>query len=135
MSILSWQKNVKEIPDQIDGHIVRSIGFTAFFGCDTIKSVKIPNSIRYIKDAAFAVCKKLYSITIPEGVEYIGEKAFMGCPGLGFIYLPNSLKRIGRAAFKDSDYRHITAVVPYDSYAEELHGVIQALYRRICGNY
>lgn len=46
-----------------------------------IKSVVIPDSVKYIGNNAFLNCKKLVSVTMPSEIEF-GDHVFDGCPGL-----------------------------------------------------
>lgn len=53
----------------------RGIGELAFFR-STIKSISIPNTVRFIDYGAFRFCENLTSITIPNSVISIGDSAF-----------------------------------------------------------
>lgn len=55
---------------------VTSIGMLAFYGCDGLTSVTIPNSVKSIGEGAFDGCSSLTSVTIPKGVKRIGERVF-----------------------------------------------------------
>ena len=78
---------------------VTSIGMGAFYGCESLTAITIPNSVTIIEDNAFHDCIKLSSITIPESVEIIGDSAFAYCESLKVIAIPNSVKYIGDWAF------------------------------------
>ena len=78
---------------------VTSIGPSAFFDCEGLTSVTIPNSVTSIGDWAFYACKGLTSVTIPNSVTSIGESAFLGCTGLTSVTIPNSVTSIGDYAF------------------------------------
>ena len=79
---------------------VTSIGEYAFYDCDSIKSIVIPNGIISIEDCAFCRCRFLTSIDIPNSVLSIGEYAFDYCYGLTSITVPNSVTIIGNGAFR-----------------------------------
>ena len=78
-----------------------SIGDSAFWGCTSLKSVTIPDSITSIGYAAFRECTSLKSVTIPDSVTSIGNTAFVSCTSLISITIPNSVTEIGDAAFRE----------------------------------
>lgn len=78
---------------------VTAIGFSAFYDCDSLTSVTIPNSVTSIESDAFRGCRSLTSVNIPNSVTSIGDCAFYDCSGLKSVELPNSLVDIGRSAF------------------------------------
>ena len=77
---------------------VTQIGAYAFYECDYIVSVIIPNSVTSLGDYAFAGCSNLTFIDIPRSVTSIGTVALAGC-NLTSIKIPNSVTSIGGMAF------------------------------------
>ena len=65
------------IPSQLDGYTVIRIGDSAFFKCDSLTSVTIPNSVTSIGWNAFYWSESLSKITIPDTVTSIEEDAFL----------------------------------------------------------
>ena len=61
---------------------VTSIGAFAFWGCEGLTEVTIPNSVTSIGESAFDACYGLTEVTIPSSVTSIGERAFCGCTEL-----------------------------------------------------
>lgn len=91
---------------------VTAISYKAFYGCDLVSSVLIPNSVLSIDSyvhyfngnkyifGAFQGCTNLLNIKMSERVRYIGEKAFKGCPCYAeTVTIPSSVKHIEKAAF------------------------------------
>ncbi len=93
------------IPSQIKygkyTYEVTSIGAGAFYWCDGLTSITIPNSVTSIGEGAFYCCESLTSITIPNSVTSIGDSAFDNCSSLTSITIPNSVTSIGKEAFDD----------------------------------
>ena len=90
-----------DIPAQIDGKKVTSIGYRAFYACFSLRSITIPSSITSIGDYAFTSCIYLENITIPDSVTSIGNWAFSYCDRLMSVTLPESVTSIGERAFYD----------------------------------
>lgn len=78
---------------------VTSIGNTAFYLCNSLTSVTIPNSVTSIGNSAFYACRSLTSVTIPSYLKSIGEGAFAYCHSLTTVTIPHSVKSIERAVF------------------------------------
>ena len=82
------------IPDR-----VTSIGDGAFYGCTSLTSIIIPDSVTSIGDDAFAYCTSLTSITLPDNVTTIGSSAFWVCTSLTSVTIPDRVTSIGASAF------------------------------------
>ena len=79
-----------DIPSQIDGSALASIGESAFADSN-IKKITLPDTVTTIGWFAFSGCKELREITIPESVSLIGYGAFDGCSSdLVIVCAPNS---------------------------------------------
>lgn len=85
----------------------RGIGVNAFSN-SKIKSISIPNTVRFINDHTFYACHSLSSITIPNGVTTIGNSAFHHCDSLTSIDIPDSVVSIGDRAFDNSNISSAT---------------------------
>ncbi len=78
----------------------RFIHSSAFYDCDSLKSITIPNSVISIGGGAFYRCSSLTSITIPNSVISIGNNAFFGCYALTSVTIGDSVTSIGERAFR-----------------------------------
>ena len=88
-----------QVKEYVIGDGVTGVGERAFWYCDGLTSVTIPNSVTTIGNYAFVGCSGITSITIPESVTSIGGWAFEDCSGLTSVTIPNSVLTIGRGAF------------------------------------
>ncbi len=80
---------------------VTSIGDEAFYDCDSLTTITIPDSVTSIGEYAFLHCSNLTSITIPASVTSIGYNAFRSCSQLTTVTLGanSKLTSIGTSAF------------------------------------
>ena len=80
---------------------VTSIGYRAFYNCDSLTSVTIPDSVTSIGFYAFEYCSSLTSIDFGENsrLTSIGFYAFEYCSSLTSIEIPESVTSIGDRAF------------------------------------
>lgn len=82
---------------------VTSIGYRAFFDCESLTNVRISNGVTNIGDGAFCGCKNLTSATIPSSVISMGDYAFENCYFTPNNYVNNSACKDTGATFVDSD--------------------------------
>lgn len=74
------------------------------FDCQTeLKSVLLPDGIKYIREGAFNMCQSLTKIVLPPLVESIGDESFAFCKNLKSVCLPKFLKDIGEYSFWGCD--------------------------------
>ena len=64
-------------------------------------SLKLPDSVTYLKDGTFANCVNLISISLSQNIERIGDNTFNACINLESVELPANLKEIGDSCFRD----------------------------------
>ena len=105
-----------------NGH-VKTIGVSAFEGCESLETINIPatvtkvskaafrncpalqslsgmNKVKEIGDSAFIDCTRITSLPTLSALTQLGISAFEGCSGLTNIFLPATLTKIGARAFK-----------------------------------
>ena len=93
---------IVKIPAYICDKPVTEIGDRCFRDC-SIKTIIIPNTVKFIDDCAFIRCSNLKNVYIPNSVAGIHHLAFAGCNSLTNITIPDSVINIGRSAFFDCD--------------------------------
>ncbi|MBQ3013764.1 MAG: leucine-rich repeat protein [Clostridia bacterium] len=71
----------------------------AFYNCNTITAVQMPNSVKTVGRAAFYDCSSLAFIELPPTLEVIQDYTFYRCKNLIITSLPPMLTYIGRSAF------------------------------------
>ena len=105
---------------------VQSLGYGAFYLCENLTQVIIPDTVSYFGGRVFgetpwleakraenpfvtvdgilidgAACE--VAANIPDSVEYIGDAAFASCDSLTDITIPEGIRSIGRWAFSYCD--------------------------------
>ncbi len=96
---------------------VTAIGSAAFKGTQ-LKSITIPEGVTSIWNDAFNGCQSLTSVKMPQTLKYLGVRAFYNCSKLNNISLRNT-KSCGNEAFsgctglKSVDFSAITSLGNY----------------------
>ncbi|MEE0888597.1 MAG: leucine-rich repeat domain-containing protein [Bacteroidales bacterium] len=113
------------IPDSITSnnktYPITVIKGKAFYNCEDLTSIIIPNTVKIIGTAgntsgAFENCKNLKSITIGCNVEYIGKYAFRTCKKLETITcFAENAPLFGSDVFSNDANANKTINIPYNS--------------------
>ena len=90
------------IPSTLGGYNVVSIGYRAFAGSPTLRTLSIPDGITTISAEAFAACPNLTSVEIGQSVSYIGSLAFANCQNLSNVMFNSFLENIEANAFDNT---------------------------------
>lgn len=91
------------IPDTVLYYYpVVGIESAAFYGCNELTSITLPNTIRFIGDFAFYNCTGLTSITLPNSIKTIIGFAFYNCTALSSITFSNAVTSLGEKAFHNT---------------------------------
>ena len=106
---------------------VTAIADYAFFSCEDITSVVIPDSVTVLGTGAFNTCRGLMSVEIPHSITVISDYAFYYCSALRNLEIPDSVTSIGAYAFCDCYY--LTSLVIPDSVITLGNGAFSS-----CGN-
>jgi len=72
------------IPSALGRYPVTRIDSSAFYECDNVISVTIPEGVTSIGENAFYNCDSLTSVTIPDGIVSFGDSVFVNCTSLQY---------------------------------------------------
>lgn len=92
---MPWSSKKPLIQNVIISYGITNIGNAAFYNCENLTAVVIPDTVTSIGDSAFYGCSQLTSITIPDTVDFIGSSAFFMCNALYSIHIPACVTRMG----------------------------------------
>lgn len=81
---------------------VSSIGSNAFKHCYNLERLNLPSTISSIGDCAFENCRKLSNAVIPASLTRLSSGLFRGCYDLKEIVIPESINSIGSDVFSGS---------------------------------
>ena len=90
---------VLAIPAEIEGLPVTVIDGFAFYFCESLTEITLPDTVTFIDEFAFSCCDNLTSITLPDRLEAIGGSAFEYCISLTGITIPSNVTAIGPSCF------------------------------------
>ena len=107
------------IPHSFEGAPVTAIDGMAFYGCDRLVSVVVPDGVESIGDYAFYGCTALESVSLPESATNIAATAFEGCPLLSSSASPDRFRAAPSAAPPENkdgpDAENAVCVVSFDA--------------------
>jgi len=114
------------IPAEIEGYPVTTIGDSAFVYCTRLQSITIPDSVTTIGNYAFSGCTSLTSITIPDSVGTIDADAFDYCFGLKDVYItdPSDWCKVDFGSSESNPMRYATAGHILDKDGNELSKIV-----------
>ena len=107
-----------------------TISELAFFDCEQMTGIVLPDKVKEIGVKAFKMNGKLANVTLSADLETIGEEAFSDCYRLCEIVLPAKLKYIGLSAFYDCGFKSVsipasvTTIEAFAFYSSSLQYVI-----------
>lgn len=87
------------IPCTLDGYPVIAIGDDAFYSCQGLVSVVIPEGVTVLGEDAFGDCHSLAVAKLPSTLKTIGESAFFWTSNLKQLTIPEGVTSIGDGAF------------------------------------
>ncbi|MGO5023073.1 leucine-rich repeat protein [Lawsonibacter sp. LCP25S3_G6] len=84
-------------------YTITSIGDSAFYRCESLTSITLPEGVTFIGEYAFSGCASLTSVDLSRctNLTSIGGYAFSHCNALTSIALPESVTSIGECAFQN----------------------------------
>lgn len=115
------------LPSAIDGHPVTWLGSGCFGGSgpeeaipgdgmrflqaqppkatarynDTLKRVRLPETVRALGERCFASCRALPRLELPRSITELGERVFEGCGSLTHLELPDGIHALPAYAFAE----------------------------------
>lgn len=92
-----------DIPTEIEGVPVTSIGYEAFYYCESLVSVAIPDGVTSIGAYAFWKCSSLEKMIIPNSVTDIRNGAFAKCTSLISVVIGSGVESIAFSVFNGCD--------------------------------
>jgi hypothetical protein len=79
-------KNLSKVETVVfNGSEIKAIENEVFYGCSSLKDIKIPVSVTNIGEHAFYGCEELSEIRLSENLRIIGSEAFANCRNLRSI--------------------------------------------------
>ncbi len=102
-----------KLPDTL-----KIIEANTFFQCHNLEIFISGNKVESIGENAFFYCTKLKNVKLNEGLKELGDYVFYGCSSLEEIYIPESVKEIGINIFFNGN-KNLTIKGKSGSYAEK----------------
>ena len=89
-----WWYRRDEVRSVVFEEGVTTVGKAAFYGCEKLTAVQLPDTLETIGISAFTGCINLPEIAFPDGLTAIYAGAFSGCKSLTHVEFPEGIQRI-----------------------------------------
>ena len=83
------------------------IGNTAFYGCFSLQSIRLPSNVTDIDKSAFDECSSLKEVVLNNGLQKIGTCAFTSCLSLERITIPSTVTLGAGVFYKCKSLREV----------------------------
>lgn len=100
-------EGIIEVPAEIDGKPVISIGAWGFANCANVTEIILPDSIANIGNWAFLNDKALVSFKLPASLTSTGKGIFRACVSLAEVEIPEGLTSLADLTFEGTAIREI----------------------------
>ena len=87
------------VPAKLGGCEVEAIGAWAFYYCQGLTSISLPDTVVSIAEQAFEGCKSLHAMRMPLALERVGGYAFYNCSALKRVAFTGKVKQLDTFAF------------------------------------
>lgn len=118
---------------------LNSIGRHAFYECQKLADLTLPDRLTSIGESAFYQCNALTSIRIPDNVVTIATKVFQECSGLVTVVLPKNLENIKDLAFNNcsalANFVYAGSALPTPTVSRNAYSVSSSLKYLFLPNY
>ncbi len=95
------EESVIEIPNEMDGKTITTIGVGAFEGNEFVEKVIVPEGVTWVQNKAFMGCVSLEEVVLPESCTAIGASVFEDCKTLKKADLPKGVRVLASKVFKN----------------------------------
>jgi len=82
----------------------------AFYGCHSLRFIRLSTNLEFIGMGAFHGCKSIEAVFLPPTIRHIDDMAFYGCTALRFCILPEPIDHVGYNSFRGCNSRLSTTV-------------------------
>ncbi len=82
-------------------YTVVAIGDKAFYGCDSLVKIVLPDTVTNIKSGAFWGCSSLTDILLPNTIDVLPQGLFAKCSSLKEFVVPQGITAVGYGLFYD----------------------------------
>lgn len=105
------------VPEEVNGYKVTAIGDKVFYDCNTLKSIKLPDTINFFGSEVFRN-SSVIDINIPTSLKVIPSYCFNNCQSLEKVLFHDEIAIIANTAFKKTNIS-----IP-DSLREKVSGAL-----------